>query len=66
MPLGVTFERQALLKEVPEKEQRNLDNFLGRIKKLGIIDDTEVRGEYRFVNPLYHLYLWFEAKNKEK
>ena len=66
LPLGVTFERQALLKEVPEKEQRNLDNFLGRIKKLGIIDDTEVRGEYRFVNPLYHLYLWFEAKNKEK
>ena len=29
---------------------------------LGIIDDAEVRGEYKFVNPLYHLYLWYEAK----
>jgi len=66
LPLGVTFKRQELLEEVPEKEQRNLDNFLSRIKKLGIVDDTEIRGEYRFVNPLYHLYLWSEAKNKER
>ena len=64
LPFGATFERQELLKEVPEKEQRNLDNFLGRIKKLGIIDETEARGGYRFVNPLYHLYVWYEAKNK--
>ena len=64
LPLGATFKRQALLKEVPEKEQKNLDNFLRRIKKLGIVDDSEVRGEYRFVNPLYHLYIWYEAKNR--
>jgi len=64
LPLGVTFKRKELLKAVPEKEKKNLDNFLSRIKKLGLVDDTETRGEYRFVSPLYHLHLWFEAKNR--
>ena len=66
LPLGATFRRQELLKAVGEKEKKNLDNFLNRIKKLGLVDDTEVRGEYTFVNPLYHLYLWFEAKNRAR
>ena len=64
LPLGATFRRQELLKAVGEKEKKNLDNFLNRIKKLGLVDDAEARGEYTFVNPLYHLYLWFEAKNR--
>ena len=66
LPVGATFRRQELLKAVGEKEKKNLDNFLNRIKKLGLIDDAEVRGEYTFVNPLYHLYLWFEAKNRAR
>ena len=64
LPLGGAFKRQDLLKEIPADEQRKLDNFLNRIKKLGIVDDAEVRGEYRFVNPLFHLYVWYEAKRK--
>ena len=64
LPLGGAFKRQELLKEIPAEEQKNLDNFLNRIKKLGIVDDAEVRGEYRFVNPLFHLYVWYEAKSK--
>lgn len=63
---GATFGRQQVLQEIPNKEQKNLDNFLRRIRKLGIVEDTEVRGEYKFVNPLYHLYIWYEAKNKAK
>ena len=67
VPIGATFKRQELLKEnAPEKEQKNLDNFLSKIKKLGIMDDAEVRGEYRFVNPLYHLYVWYEARKTSK
>ncbi len=64
LPLGGAFKRQELLKEIPTAEQKNLDNFLNRIKKLGIVDDADVRGEYRFVNPLFHLYVWYEAKSK--
>jgi hypothetical protein len=64
LPIGGPFKRQDLLKEIPADEQKNLDNFLNRIKKLGIVDDAEVKGEYRFVNPLFHLYVWYEAKGK--
>jgi hypothetical protein len=66
LPLGAAFERKSLLKEVGEREQKNLDNFLKKMRTLGIIDDAEVRGEYKFVNPLYHLYLWYEAKEQEQ
>jgi len=63
LPIGVTFKRQELLKEkASEKERKNLDNFLSKIKRLGIMKDAEVRGEYTFVNPLYHLYIWYEGK----
>jgi len=66
LPIGATFKRQELLKQkASEKERKNLDNFLNKIKKLGIMKDAEVRGEYTFVNPLYHLYVWYEAENKK-
>ena len=59
LPIGATFKRQELLKEnALEKEQKNLDNFLNKVKKLGIMEDAETRGEYKFINPLYHLYVY--------
>jgi len=64
MPVGTIFERQQILQRIPEKERKNLDNFLQRSRELGIIEAGEARGEYKFVNPLYHLYVWYEAKNK--
>jgi len=65
LPIGSTFKRQELLKQkASEKEPKNLDNFLNKIKKLGIMKDADVRGEYTFVNPLYHLYIWNEAQNR--
>ncbi|MFH1882499.1 MAG: ATP-binding protein [Planctomycetota bacterium] len=63
---GTTFERQQILQEIPQHEQKNLDNFLKRSRELGIIEAAEARGEYRFVNPLYHLYVWNEFQNKRK
>jgi len=58
LPIGATFKRQELLKQkASEKERKNLE--------LGIMKDAEVRGEYTFVNPLYHLYVWYEAENKK-
>jgi energy-coupling factor transporter ATP-binding protein EcfA2 len=67
LPIGVTFKRQELLKESSSAgEQKNLDNFLGKVKDLGIMRDAETRGEYRFVNPLYHLYIWYMAQEQRK
>jgi len=65
--IGANFNRQELLREsAPEKERKNLDNFLNKAKKLGIIKDAEARGEYRFVNPLYHLYIWYMAQEQSE
>ncbi|RKY11662.1 MAG: hypothetical protein DRP65_03585 [Planctomycetota bacterium] len=56
---GETFERQEIMKQLPEKEQDSLDNFLRRARGLGIIELSGSRGEYKFANPLYHLYMGF-------
>ncbi|MFH1372014.1 MAG: ATP-binding protein [Planctomycetota bacterium] len=65
LPIGATFKRQELLKEnAKEKEQKNLDNFLSKMKTLIILKEAETRGEYTFVNPLYHLYIWYKAKEQ--
>ena len=62
---GATFGRQQVLQKIPQQEQKNLDNFLRRSRELGIIDTT-THGEYKFVNPLYHLYVWNEFQNIRK
>lgn len=63
-PVGGMFRRQQILQELPAKEQKNFDNFLQRSRELGIVGPEEARGEYKFVNPLHQLYVWYEAKNK--
>jgi len=65
-PLGGRFNRQQILEALPPTEQRNLDNFLQRGRKLGIIQIMETLGEYKFVNPLHQLYAWSEARNKAR
>lgn len=66
LPLGASFQRKDVLEKVPDKERKIFDNFLRRIKSLGIISETEMRGEYRFVTQLYHLYVRLEALRAEK
>jgi len=64
LPVGTAFKRKEVLGEIPGDEKKNLDNLLTRMKKLGIIADTDIRGEYKFINPLYHLYVWSLARKK--
>lgn len=66
LPLGTKFQRKEILAKMTDEERRTFDNFLQRIKKLGIISETEIRGEYRFVNQPYHLYVMLEAFKSEK
>jgi len=66
LPLGTSFQRKEILEKIPEKERKTFDNFLQRIKRLGVIKETEIRGEYRFMNQLYHLYVELEALRAEK
>lgn len=59
LTLGKRFQRKNILENVSEKESKTFDNFLFKLKNLGIINKTENRGEYKFSNMLYHLYIRF-------
>jgi len=65
LPLGNNFHRKDIIPKMRENEQKNLDNFIRKIKKLGVIREEEIRGEYSFVNQLYHLYIKIEALRSE-
>jgi AAA+ ATPase superfamily predicted ATPase len=66
LPVGAKFQRKDLLGKVPSKEKQAFDNFLRRIEKLDVIRKTENRGEYIFINQLYHLYVGLETLRAEK
>jgi hypothetical protein len=66
LPFGMNFIRGKLIHEMTENEKKNFDNFLQKGKKLGIITKGEERGEYRFVNQLFHLYVALEGFRAEK
>ena len=52
----LNFRRAELRKRIAPGEQRALDNFLRRMKKLGALEeDPEVRGGYRFPSLLHGL-----------
>lgn len=57
IPLGERFQRKNILENASKKESKTFDNFLFKLKTLGIINKTENRGEYKFANMLYHLYI---------
>jgi hypothetical protein len=65
LPIGSSFRRQDIIKKLSDREKKNIDNFLSRMTQRGIIEEGQGRGEYRFVNPLYHLYVWHIARREK-
>ncbi len=61
--LGFEFTRGELRAALTIKEAGVLDNFLAKMKDVGVIrpDPEGGRGAYVFANQLHHLYFWFEA-----
>lgn len=50
------FRRSDVTKDLTEEEIKFFDNFLQRMKKLGVLtQDPTVRGGYQFPNRLYSL-----------
>ena len=53
------FRRSDVTKNLTEEEVKVFDNFLQRMKKLGVLtQDPTVRGGYQFPNRLYSLYFF--------
>lgn len=66
MPLTMDIKRSELLEVVPNSEKTKLDNFLRKMRNLGMLQLGEERGEYRFTNQLYRLYVLLEALRAEQ
>ncbi len=67
-PFLIRFKRSALRARLKEEEVRVLDNFLTRMKELGVIhpDPDAGPGGYRFDNMLHCLYFWLEAQRAKE
>ena len=63
-PFGFHFRRAELLKLLGPEDKKVLDNFLNRLKELGVIvPDIEAgAGCYRFANRLHYLYFQIESR----
>lgn len=60
---GESFRRRDLSKLLSNDEAKVLDNFITKMKKLGVItgDPEGGHGAYRFQNLLHHLYFYLDA-----
>jgi hypothetical protein len=63
--LTMRFVRKEIAKRLTEDEKRVLDNFLGRMKDLGVVRSGEHAGEYIFANNLFRLYMALESVSKQ-
>lgn len=57
------FKKQDMMTRLNENEQRVFDNFLRKMRDLGVIinDPEGGRGSYRFANEIYPIYIWMES-----
>ena len=56
------FSRQKFISQLNGEEKKVFDNFIRRMKSLGVIEEGEKRGEYKFANLLYPLYIYLQAQ----
>jgi len=63
-PMRVTFSKGQIEGRLDESEKKVLQNFLKRMRELGVIEpDTErARGHYRFVNRIYPAYILVQSQ----
>lgn len=62
--LSRTFTRKDVAAHLTNEENKVLDNFLRRLREIGIIEpeSQKKRGTYRFANGIYPVYIWMEAR----
>ena len=57
----LSFHRKELKELLTDSETKALDHFLRRMRKLGVIVNTQNKGEYQFQNHLHALYFYIES-----
>lgn len=61
---SIWFRKRDMLLELDDSEKRVFDNFLTKMKRLGVIMPFREMGSacYKFANPLYMLYVMLESR----
>ena len=68
-PISRNFLRRNLESKLDENEKKVFNNFLRKMRNLGVIELDVERGSgaYRFINEIYPIYIWMESiKSKKK
>ena len=63
-PNNFAFRREDIVKRLGNEEWRVLDNFLQRMRRLGVLVADKGRGAYRFRNLLHFFYFAMEARRR--
>jgi hypothetical protein len=63
-PNDFAFRREDIAKRLGNEERRVLDNFLQRMRRLGVLVADEGRGAHRFRNLLHFFYFAMEARRR--
>jgi len=60
---ATTIRRADAVKALPEKEAKSFDNFVQKMRSLGLLRPLPgTRGEYVFTNSLFHTYVIMQDK----
>lgn len=61
--LSQNFRKKDVEAKLTKSEKRVFDNFLRKMRDLGIIENDleRGRGAYRFINAVYPVYIWMES-----
>jgi hypothetical protein len=65
-PTTTVFTREQAQAGLSDSERRKFDNFLNKMKGLGVIKGGAVRGEYEFTMRMVRLYIWLRSKRPER
>lgn len=59
-PIELTFKKSDVVPLLTQEEKKTFDNFLQKMKQLGVIRSGVGQGEYAFVVRMVRVYLWLQ------
>lgn len=63
-PDTMAFQKTEVAKGLTDTEKRKFNNFLQKMKRLGVLRSGEVQGEYVFNVKMVRLYIWLDSRRK--
>jgi hypothetical protein len=63
-PSSMSFKKSDVVSGLTKKEEDKLDNFLQKMKRLKVIRQGDVKGEWVFNSRMVRLYIWLQSRRK--